>query len=366
VFERGVSLGVFSSMMLGRYNVGNALAALALARLEGLEADELRRGLARFRGVRRRQELIGTAQGVRVFEDFAHHPTAVRVTLAAMRRRYHDGALRVCFEPRSASSRRAVFFEGYAEAFDAASTVYVGPLFSPEKIPADQRLDTRALAGQIAARGIVARAYDDVDALGAAVLDEAAPGDTIVVLSCGAFGGLTRRILEGLGDPVVFAVDEDRPAIDALVTRYGMPDVRDVDDVESLVIRVAGAAPGGPLVGCVNLQLVGEDAYLFGLATAPERRGEGLGWVLADSVLRLAKMLGARAVHLLTNDASDFFANRLGFITLPPEDVPDELRRNSNFAAGWRDGVTYMRTDVKAANQRLDDVGRAVGGAPTA
>jgi UDP-N-acetylmuramate: L-alanyl-gamma-D-glutamyl-meso-diaminopimelate ligase len=366
VFEHGESLGVFSSMMLGRYNIGNALAAIALVRAEGVAADELRRGLARFRGVRRRQELIGTAQGVRVFEDFAHHPTAVRVTLAAMRRRYHEGALRVCFEPRSASSRRAVFFDGFAEAFDAATAVYVGPLFAPEKIPVENRLDTHGLAGTIAARGITARAYDDVDALAAAVLEDAAPGDTIVVLSSGAFGGLTRKVLDGLGDPVIFAIEEDRPAIDALVTRYGMPNVRDFDDVESLVIRAPGAAPGGALVGCVNLQLVGDDAYLFGLSVAPERRGEGLGWVLADSVLRLSKMLGAQRVHLLTNDASDFFANRLGFQTCPADDVPDELHRNSNFAAGWRDGVTYMRTDVTAANQRLDDVGRAVGGAPTA
>src|SRR5690606_1228841 len=107
--------------MAGRFNVANALAAVAIARRAGAEVEPLRRGLARFRGVKKRQELIGMAAGVRVFFDFAHHPTAVDLTLRAMRKRYPDHALHACFEPRSSSSRRSDFAADYAKAFDAAS-----------------------------------------------------------------------------------------------------------------------------------------------------------------------------------------------------------------------------------------------------
>ena len=153
LFERGHSQGEWATAMVGGYNIANILAAVALARKEGASLAALRDGVRRFRGVRRRQELLGIAAGIRVVTDFAHHPTAVKVTVTAVRRHFPNNKLHVCFEPRSASSRRAVFFDGYAEAFAAASRVYVGPLFHPEKIPAELRLDPPALARAIGATG---------------------------------------------------------------------------------------------------------------------------------------------------------------------------------------------------------------------
>ncbi|HFE47471.1 MAG TPA: hypothetical protein ENJ18_18615, partial [Nannocystis exedens] len=141
IYEQGESLGVFSTTLVGEHNVSNLVAAVAIARLEGIDADKLRDGARRFRGVKRRQELIGLAAGVRVITDFAHHPTAVRLTVDAIRHRYRGHNLHICFEPRSATSRRALFQAAYATSFAGANRVYIGPLYAPEKIPADERLD---------------------------------------------------------------------------------------------------------------------------------------------------------------------------------------------------------------------------------
>lgn len=343
VVERGESLGRFSSLAIGHYNVANFTAALAVARIEGCDPDDLRRAVRRFRGVKRRQDVLGVAQGVRVVEDFAHHPTAVRLTLNALRRRWPEKSLRVAFDPRSATSRRDVFFEAFSKAFDHASAVYVGPLHAPEKVPADQRLDTHALAEAITHRGVAARAFDSHEALGEAVLEESVPGDTVLFLTCGSFGGLPREVLRRLGDPVVFGEPADVPAIDALLGKYEMPPMAAPDEIESLVIR----ADDGGISGCVNLQLVGDDAYLFGLAVLPDRRGEGLGWVLADTVLRRSRILGVSRVYLITSDAADFFANRLGFHRVPIEDVDPKIRDSANFANAWNTSVTCMTLDLR-------------------
>lgn len=327
VFERGQSLGSFTTQLFGTYNVGNALAAIALARREGASAQALQSALARFRGVKKRQELLGIAAGVRVVEDFAHHPTAVQLTVTALRKRYASKALHVCFEPRSSSSRRAEFAEGYVRSFDAASSVYVAPVHRPDKVSDEQRLDTEALAAKIQARGVSARAYDDIEALREAVLERAVPGDTVVLLSSGSFSGLGPSLLFGFGDPVTFAKDADAPAISALLDGYGQPRVVPDAEVETLVLRSPGTVDG-----CVSLCLCGESAYLFGLAVAPQRRGQGLGWVLGDIVLRRARTLGAKRCYLLTNTATDFFAGKLGFSPVPLDEVDERVREGENFA----------------------------------
>jgi UDP-N-acetylmuramate: L-alanyl-gamma-D-glutamyl-meso-diaminopimelate ligase len=332
LFEHGRSLGVFASQLFGGFNVANVVAAIALARLEGVEVEPLRDAVRCFRGVRRRQELAGIAQGVRIVEDFAHHPTAVRLSVNAVRRRHHEQVLHVCFEPRSASSRRRVFFEPYSEAFDAADHVYLGPLYRPDKIPEAERLDVRELGAAISKRGVSVRAFADVDALAAAVLEAAGPGDTILVMSCGSFGGLTSRLLFGFGDPLTFGTTADAPAIDALLASYDLPPVARSGRVETLVIR---AMPDdlSSIVGCVCLEFVGDCAVLFGLAVTPDRRREGLGWVLGDAVMRRARTLGARLVYLLTGTAADFFASKLGFSQIDVDAVDPAVRTSENFRA---------------------------------
>jgi UDP-N-acetylmuramate: L-alanyl-gamma-D-glutamyl-meso-diaminopimelate ligase len=332
IYERGQNLGSFSTSMSGRYNLANILAAFAVARSEGVEVEPLRMAIRRFRGVKRRQELLGVAQGVRLLQDFAHHPTAVQLTTRALRRRYPAQSLHVCFEPRSGSSRRAVFFEGYASAFDAASRVYLGPLHAPQKIPADQRLDTYALADAISTRGCPARAFDSVEAVCEAVLAAAVPGDTVLFLTCGAFGGLPQMVLNGLGDAVVFGHREDLPAINQLLIDSGMPSLVDPETVETLAIHDVK----GDVVAAVNLQLGESSVYLFGLVVKPSRRGEGLGWVLADSVMRWARTLGAKSVCLIAGSSADYFADRLGFSVVQAAELPEDAKQLSNYTNSAR------------------------------
>jgi UDP-N-acetylmuramate: L-alanyl-gamma-D-glutamyl-meso-diaminopimelate ligase len=332
VFEHGESLGEFSTGLVGRFNVANVLAAVAMCRREGVDVDALRTAVARFRGVKRRQELIGIAAGVSVISDFAHHPTATQLTVTALRKHFPEKALHVCFEPRSASSRRRHFLDAYAAAFDAATHVYIGPLHHPEKIPDVERLDTAALARAISERGVSARAFDSVDALADAVLERAVPGDTVAMLSSGSFEGLGDKLLHGFGDPVTFGTPHDIPAVSDLLEGYGLPPIATSDDVETLVLR--GLLDGRPtVVGCVSLEVVGDSGVLFGLAVTPQRRGQGLGWVLGDFVLRRSRMLGLRRVYLVANTATDFFAGKLGFSPVDPAQIGPGVLRSANFEA---------------------------------
>jgi UDP-N-acetylmuramate: L-alanyl-gamma-D-glutamyl-meso-diaminopimelate ligase len=352
LWERGESLGRFSTLLLGAYNLGNITAAFAVARAEGCEVPQLAEAIRLFRGVKRRQELLGMVAGVRVIQDFAHHPTAVDLTLQATRRRYRDHALHVCFEPRSSSSRRDVFFDGYTQAFDAATRVYVAPVYAPERVPDGRVLDVDALAAALRERGVDAGAYTSIDDVASAVLDHAASGDTVLLLSSGAFGGLGDRLLESLGDAVTFASPEDVPLLDALLVSCGMATLRDPEQIESLVLRPSrerregAATPLPPVIGCVHLQVAGDRAFLFGLAVAPECRGEGLGWVLADSVMRRARTLGARWVHLIAGETADFFTDKLGFAELAVEDLDPRVRALSNFEAAYHPGATCMAFEL--------------------
>jgi UDP-N-acetylmuramate: L-alanyl-gamma-D-glutamyl-meso-diaminopimelate ligase len=327
LFERGESLGTFSTQLLGRFNLGNILAAMAIARAEGVSADDLRESLRRFRGVKKRQELLGLAQGVRVIFDFAHHPTAAQLTVTAIRKRYPEHGLHVCFEPRSSSSHRAAFAEGFASSFDAATRVYVAPLHRPEKVPEAERMDPAALARAIGSRGVEARAYATIDDLAADVLERAVPGDTVLLLSSGSFGGLGPKLLFALGDPVTFAEADELPAVNHLLEGYGIPAIVESPRVETLVMRSTPES----IVGAVSLQVAGNSAFLFGLAVTPERRGEGLGWILGDCVLRRCRTLGAERVYLLTTAAADFFAGKLGFSHVDADAVAEAVRRTENF-----------------------------------
>ncbi len=346
IFERGESLGQFSTLLVGHYNVGNILAAVAMARLEGLDADVLRAGVRRFRGVVRRQQLLGVAQGVRVISDFAHHPTAVELTVRAMRRRYPQNRLLVCFEPRSASSRRKIFGDAFASSFTAASRVFIGPLMGMSRIPEDERLDPKLLASQITAAGTPTQSFTSVEGVANAVLKTAGPGDTVLVLSCGAFGGLPEVLLRGIGDAVRFAEDGDFAAVDHLCCEAGLAPIADRDQTDTLVIRGRGPE-AGHIVGCVSLQSTGDSAFLFGLVVARHRRGEGLGWILVDSVVRWARTVGARGVYLITENAADFFSAKSGFRPLGMTQIPRELRECTNFQnASTREDAVCMVYDV--------------------
>jgi len=193
----GTSLGTFESPMVGAHNVRNALAAMAVATDVGLTSDVIREGLRAFAGVKRRLEAVGTVAGVTVFDDFAHHPTAVRETLAAMRAAHPGDRIWAVFEPRSASSCRRVFQQAFAESFAAADEVVIAGVFR-SSLPEEQRLSTDQLVAALTAAGVHARSIPTVDAIVGTIAAEARAGDHVVVMSNGGFGGIHAKLLSAL------------------------------------------------------------------------------------------------------------------------------------------------------------------------
>ncbi|MBK7863189.1 MAG: UDP-N-acetylmuramate dehydrogenase [Archangiaceae bacterium] len=182
----------------GRHNVENAMGVYAAARSLGLSPEELRQGFATFEGVKRRQEERGTVRGVLVVDDFAHHPTAVRETLAAVKGRYAGRRLVAVFEPRSNTSRRNIHQADYAASFDGADRAFVKVPEKHDKIPEGEGLDVPRLARELTARGIATDAAATVDELVTTVAAQAKSGDVTLVMSNGGFGGFIDKLLTRL------------------------------------------------------------------------------------------------------------------------------------------------------------------------
>jgi UDP-N-acetylmuramate: L-alanyl-gamma-D-glutamyl-meso-diaminopimelate ligase len=186
--------------MGGRMNVANALGVYVLLSAFGVSDSEISQGFKSFTGVVRRQQVTGEANGVTVVDDFAHHPTAIGVTLEAIAERFPGRRILAAFEPRSNTARRNVFQDAFAAAFDRASRVYLGPVYFKENdpIPPDQRLATETLASAISARGPAAQACASNDQILEQMLSDAHPGDVALFMSNGPFDGLKDRFLAAL------------------------------------------------------------------------------------------------------------------------------------------------------------------------
>jgi UDP-N-acetylmuramate: L-alanyl-gamma-D-glutamyl-meso-diaminopimelate ligase len=198
LFAGGVLAGRYLCPMPGHHNLKNAVAALAAsAQGYGAKLKELGPALARFAGVRRRQDLIGAPRGISVYDDFAHHPTAVRETLRALRQKHPQGKLIAVFEPRSATACRNLHQREYAECWDDADLVLFAPL-GRDNLPEAERLNLDAVVSEIEARGRAARRMPSVDAILDELTKATAPGDTIALLSNGAFGGIYPKLLSRL------------------------------------------------------------------------------------------------------------------------------------------------------------------------
>ena len=190
--------GEFLLPMSGHHNVENAMGVYAIARQLGLSADQIREGFASFTGVKRRQEIRGEPAGVLVIDDFAHHPTAVRETITAIRLRYPDRRLWAIFEPRSNTSRRNIHQTEYTHAFEGAALATIRVPEPHDKVPISEQLDIVAVVQSLNDQGIVADASPDVDVLVKRVLAGARAGDVLLVMSNGAFGGFIPSLLTGL------------------------------------------------------------------------------------------------------------------------------------------------------------------------
>jgi UDP-N-acetylmuramate: L-alanyl-gamma-D-glutamyl-meso-diaminopimelate ligase len=184
--------------MSGHHNVENAVGVYAAARALELSPRQIGEGFASFKGVKRRQEIRGEIGGVLVIDDFAHHPTAVRETIDAIRLRYPDRRLWAVFEPRSNTSRRNIHQQEYAEAFDGASRASLKIPEHHDKVPIDEELNVPAVVDALRRRGIEADASGDVAELVQRVAADAEAGDVVLVMSNGAFGGFLPSLLSAL------------------------------------------------------------------------------------------------------------------------------------------------------------------------
>jgi len=176
----------------------DALLAAAAAGALGLAEDEIARGMASYRGVKRRLEAVFTGGGVTLYDDFAHHPTAIRLDLETLRAKHPGARILALFEPRSNTLRRAIFQQALPAAFAAADEVIVGAVHRATQLGDAERLDPQRLAREIAASGRAARRIEDAAGIAAAVLTDLRPGDVIAVLSNGSFGGLIPLLLRDL------------------------------------------------------------------------------------------------------------------------------------------------------------------------
>jgi UDP-N-acetylmuramate: L-alanyl-gamma-D-glutamyl-meso-diaminopimelate ligase len=199
VLREGKIWGRFATPLLGGHNVLNSLAALAAAAQVGLTPEELAPALRSFQGVKRRLERVGEFRGILVLDDFAHHPTAVAATLAAVRRGYPGRRLVAVFEPRTNTSRRAIFQEPYAQAFADADLVLVREPPDLWKVPEGERFSSARLAADLRARGKQAFFFPDTGRLLTGLVPLLQPGDVALVMSNGDFDLLVPRLAEALG-----------------------------------------------------------------------------------------------------------------------------------------------------------------------
>ncbi len=195
VIRDGRFFGRFRTQLVGGHNRLNALAAVAVADQLGISAPAIAKGLETFAGVKRRQEIRGVKNGITVIDDFAHHPTAVRETTAAVRSFYPDHRLIAVFEPRTNTSMRSVFQRVYPDAFDGADFVCIRKPPLLEKVPENERFSSEQLVADLSQKGQDARFFEDTDAILSFLRSEARSGDIVLIMSNGGFDNIHERLL---------------------------------------------------------------------------------------------------------------------------------------------------------------------------
>jgi UDP-N-acetylmuramate: L-alanyl-gamma-D-glutamyl-meso-diaminopimelate ligase len=198
VAYRGSEVTRIRMPIAGRHNVLDALAAIALAYGRGVECEAIERAFATFQSVRRRMEIKGEANGILVVEDFAHHPTAIRLTLEAARTRWPGRRIWAAIEPRSNTMRRKVFQDALPESLAIADGVLIGPVNRAQLLSDEDRLSPDAIAESLRAHGRAAKAFPSAAAIADYLAESANPGDLVLVMSNGSFDGLCSKLLEKL------------------------------------------------------------------------------------------------------------------------------------------------------------------------
>jgi UDP-N-acetylmuramate: L-alanyl-gamma-D-glutamyl-meso-diaminopimelate ligase len=193
------AVGRFEMPLVGAHNVRNALAGIAIGRHLRIDAHTLAEGLRQFEGVRRRLELRGTVGGIRVYDDFAHHPTAIEETLRAVKAANPSGQLWAIFEPRSATSCLRIFQNEFVRSFAPADEVIIANVFR-RNIDDDRRLSPEELVADLKRAGTHARFLPTTDLIVSTVANEARAGDLVVIMSNGGFDNVHTRLLQALGE----------------------------------------------------------------------------------------------------------------------------------------------------------------------
>ena len=194
----GINISTFHLPMIGRHNIENATAVAAMCLKLGLTVQEIQKGFATFKGIKRRQEVIGVKNGVMVIDDFAHHPTAIQFTLEAVREAYPGQRLWAVFEPRSATCRRKVFEDKLPQSFAPADRVVIAGLFAPDKIAPEDQLNPKLVVERINNNGGDAYFIPEMEALVDKIATECHPKDVLLIMSSGGFSGIHQKLLDRL------------------------------------------------------------------------------------------------------------------------------------------------------------------------
>jgi len=193
-------LGELELPLFGRHNVENAVGATAVCHGLGLSFAEIRAALREFKGIRRRQEVRGEAAGMLVVDDFAHHPTAVRETIGALRARFPEHCIWAIFEPRTNTSRRRTFEEAYVDALEAGDRVIVAQVYRAEQIPEDERMRPELVVQALRERQTDAHLCPSVEDIIDHLVAHRTGRDVALIMSNGDFGGIFERLLARLRD----------------------------------------------------------------------------------------------------------------------------------------------------------------------
>ena len=206
VYRDGSEWARFSTPLIGEFNVRNCLSVIVAADAWGVERETTAAALETFKSVRRRCEVRGEVNGIVVIDDFAHHPTAVRETLAALKVKYKDRRVVAVFEPRSRTSAHATFQQRYIDAFAPADYVIVSRVYDAQRATEmGGVLDIEKLIADIAAQNKLAHAITDVDEIVNALKTELRSGDVVAIMSNGGFGGIHEKLLAALSVPPAVA-----------------------------------------------------------------------------------------------------------------------------------------------------------------
>ena len=198
VIKKGEVFGNFKTRLVGEHNLLNALSVIAVADHLSVPESAVSEALETFDGAKRRQEVRGVKKGITVMDDFAHHPTAVRETIKAVKPFYGQGRIIAVFEPRTNSSMRKVFQDVYPLSFDGADMVCISKPPLLEKIPSDERFSSEKLVEDLIKRGKDARFFSDTQSIIDFLVKESRSGDLLLIMSNGGFENIHERLLKAL------------------------------------------------------------------------------------------------------------------------------------------------------------------------